>query len=152
MRLARRGFAFAALAALALVSACGDDNDDNEGGTAQDLSGSYELAPTDGLQITFTGSSPVTVQATGTATLTATTYTIVIESPDPVYGPVLSGTRTGTYTATGTDASGTWTQVEDGPDGQQLLGTYSFDSATGTLILVTTIPSLGQLRLVLIED
>jgi hypothetical protein len=42
MRVARRGFAFAALAALTIVSACGDDNNDG-GGDAVDLSGTYTI-------------------------------------------------------------------------------------------------------------
>jgi len=151
MRLARRGFAFAALSALVLVAACGGDSNDDGGGTAQDLSGAYTLASPNGLQVTFIGASPTTVAATGTATLTANTYSITIESADPIFGPQFAGTRTGTYTATGTTSSGTWTQEEDG-SGTQLLGTYTFDSATGTLTLITDVPSVGQVRLQLIED
>ncbi|MFL5507833.1 MAG: hypothetical protein ACJ8AU_13195, partial [Gemmatimonadales bacterium] len=97
MRLAHRGFAFAALSALVLVAACGDDNNDDGADTAQDLSGAYTLASPDGLQVTFIGQSPTTVAATGTATLTATTYSITIESADPIFGPQFTGTRTGTY-------------------------------------------------------
>jgi hypothetical protein len=150
MRVAHRGFAFAALSALVLLSACGDDNEDG-GGTAQDLSGTYTLAVPDGLQVTFIGDSPTAVAATGIAMLTPSTYSITIESADPIYGPQFAGTRTGTYTATGTTSSGTWTQEEDGT-GTQLVGTYTFDSATGTLTLTTDVPNVAQVRLQLIED
>ena len=124
MRLARRGFAFAALAALALVSACGDDNNDNN--DVVDLSGQYDLVKYE----TGAGATFVEVPGTtGTFTLTSTNYTATLNIPG--VGAIEDA---GTYTAIGTQAAGDFTQNST-TSGTQATGTYTYDAATFTLVV-----------------
>ena len=143
MRLARRGFAFAALAALALVTACGDDDDGNGGGTAQDLSGTYTLTKFEqGAGGTYTEIPGVT----GVFVLTATNYTASI-SNIPVIGNIEDE---GTYTAIGSETSGDFTQTSTA-GGTQATGTYSFDPDTGVLVLSTVVNGVNQ-RITIQQD
>ena len=140
MRLARRGFAFAALAALALVSACSDDNDDNN--DVIDLSGQYVLTKYEtGAGGTFT-EVPGT---TGTFLLTSTTYTATLNIPS--LGTIEDE---GTYTAIGTEAAGDFTQDSNTSD-TQATGTYTFDADTGELVLSTTVSGVNQ-RITIVLD
>ncbi|HEX5818811.1 MAG TPA: hypothetical protein VFY20_08025 [Gemmatimonadales bacterium] len=143
MRLARRGFAFAALAALMLVSACGDDNDDNGGGTAQDLSGTYDVVKFEqGTAGNFTEIPGVT----GILVLTTTTYSATLGNI-PVIGSIADE---GTYSAIGTETSGTFTQNST-TSGTQATGTYTRNTTTGELVLQTTVNGVDQ-RVTVVED
>jgi hypothetical protein len=135
MRLARRGFAFAALAALALVSACGDDNNDGGGGDAVDLSGTYTILKYE----TGAGATYVEVPGTvGTVVLTSTNYTAVISIPG--VGPIEDA---GTYTANGTATSGSFTQTST-MGRPQATGTFAYDGSTGELVLSTVVSGVNQ--------
>jgi hypothetical protein len=140
MRLARRGFAFAALAALALVSACGDDNDDND--DLVDLSGTYVLVKYE----TGAGGTFVEVPGTsGTFTLTPTNYTATLNIPG--VGEIEDA---GTYTAIGTESSGDFAQSST-VGGTQATGTYTFDADTGELVLSTVVSGVNQ-RVTMLQD
>lgn len=140
MRLARRGFAFAALAALVLVSACGDDNNDNN--DVVDLSGAYILTKFE----QGAGGTFVEVPGTsGTFTLTSSTYTATLNIPG--LGTI---NDSGTYTAIGTEAAGDFTQDSNTSD-TQATGTYTFDATTGTLVLSTTVNGVNQ-RITVVLD
>jgi hypothetical protein len=141
MRLARRGFALAALAALALVSACGDDNNDDDGGDAVDLSGTYTITKYE----TGAGATFVEVPGTeGTLELTSTNYTALIIVPG--LGTIEDA---GTYTANGTSTSGTFSQTST--EGlPQATGTFTRNSATGELVLSTVVNGVNQ-RVTVVE-
>jgi hypothetical protein len=142
MRLARRGFAFAALAALALASACGDDNNDG-GGTAQDLSGAYDLVK---FEQGSGGSLTEIPGVLGIFVLTATDYRATL-SNIPLVGSVADD---GTYTAVGTETSGTFTQIST-TTGAQGRGTYTRNLTTGELVLQTTVNGVDQ-RVTVVPD
>jgi len=134
MRLARRGFAFAALAALALVTACGDDNNDG-GGDAVDLSGTYDIIKYE----TGAGATFVEVPGTtGSIELTSTNYSALISIPG-----VATIEDAGTYTANGTATAGEFTQTST-MGRPQATGTYAFNSSTGELVLSTVVSGVNQ--------
>ena len=137
MRLARRGVAFAALAALALVTACGSDNNNGGTGTPQDLTGTYNITSyeqqVNGQYVEIPG-------VAGTIVLTATTYAASLQNL-PVIGDLVDQ---GTYTAVGSPTSGEFTQNSTLPGGTQATGTYQQNTTTGVLILTTVVNSVGQ--------
>jgi hypothetical protein len=143
MRLARRSIAFAALAALVLVSACGDDNNDDGGGTAQDLSGTYALVK---FEQGTAGNFIEVPGVTGVLELTTTTYSATLANV-PVIGSI---TDAGTYTAIGTATSGTFTQNST-TSGTQATGTYTRNTTTGELVLQTTVNGVDQ-RVTVVQD
>jgi hypothetical protein len=107
-----------------------------EPGTPQDFTGSYTLVSFS----TGTAAALFLVPGTtGSGTLTATGYTISITFPA---GTLASNDSTivdhGTYTATGTATSGTWTQQSTDDLTLQYSGTYEFNGTTGDLTLDTT--------------
>jgi len=120
------------LVALLLLAfgACGGDSTGPDNGTPQDLSGTYTV-------VSFsqgTGAGVIVIPgASGTVTLTATTYQFA------VIVPPLTITDNGTYTATGTPTAGTWTQQSTDDPTFQSTGTYAFDAATDQLTLDTTV-------------
>jgi hypothetical protein len=140
MRLARRGFAFAALSALVLLSACGDDNDDN--GDVVDLSGQYTLTK---YEAGAGGNYQEVEGTTGTFVLTSTEYAATLNIPG--LGEIVDA---GTYTAIGTEASGDFTQDSNTSD-TQATGTYTFNATTGELVLSTTVNGVDQ-RVTLLLD
>jgi len=143
MRLARRGFALAALTALTFVAACGSDSNDNGGGTAQDLSGTYSLVK---FEQQISGTYTEIPGVTGSFVLTATTYTVTI-SDIPLVGSI---SDEGTYTAVGTATSGEFSQNSTA-GGTQATGNYTYDTATGILVLSTVVNGVNQ-RLTLQKD
>jgi hypothetical protein len=120
------------LTALSLA-ACGDSG--GPSGTPQDFTGSYTLASF--AQGTAAGVVPI-AGATGTATLTATHYEVALTIPIGGGFPPLDVADEGTYTATGTATSGTWSQQSSLDQALQYTGTYTFDAGTGRLTLDTT--------------
>jgi hypothetical protein len=116
--------------ALALAG-CGDNG---PSGTAQDFTGSYTLVSF--AQGTSAGVSQV-AGATGSATLTATTYNVSLTIPIPNLPPLTVADQ-GTYSAVGTATSGTFTQQSSLDSSLQYTGTYSFDAGTNRLSLDTT--------------
>jgi hypothetical protein len=139
MRLFRMA-SFSVLAAFASLSlaACGEPSGPE--GEAQDFSGSYTLHS---ISQGTVSSVIVLPGATGIFTMTATTYQVSIDYPalpDPI-------DDTGTYTATGTATSGTFTQSSTSGLNLQTQGTYAWDGATNRLTLDTT---SGNTRTVLV--
>jgi len=123
------GLRLSALAALLLVlPACSDSSGPE--GTPQDLSGTYTIVSFS--QGTSGGVIPVP-GATGTVTLTATTYSFDVEVPP------LHIVDNGTYSAVGTSTAGTWNQESTDDPTFQSTGTYAFDPATNRLTLDTTV-------------
>jgi hypothetical protein len=124
--------ALAALVILA-VAACSS----TEPGTPQDFTGSYTL-------VSFsTGTSAAVFLVpgtTGSGTLTATQYTISLTFPA---GTLSTNDSTivdhGTYSATGTATSGTWTQQSTDDPTLQYSGTYAINATTNQLTLDTTV-------------
>jgi hypothetical protein len=118
-------------AALALAGC----SDSGPTGTPQDLTGSYTL-------VSFAQGTPAGVVqvpgATGTATLTATSYDVSLTIPVGGGLPPLTVTDQGTYSATGTATSGTFTQQSTLDPSLQYTGTYGFDASTNRLSLDTT--------------
>ena len=111
------------------LTACGEGSGPE--GEAQDFTGNFTLH-----EISQGTLSSVTVLpgATGTFTMTATTYAVAIDIP---IGPVAL-TDHGTYSAIGTTTSGNFSQQStDDPD-LQYQGTYSWDAATNRLTLDTS--------------
>lgn len=131
MRLTRKAALFGALFALTSVftlAACSDDNNNPQN---VDLSGNYIVTA-----IAFPANAnevPVFNPAAGSATLTATTYSVNIETV---------GTSEGTYTALddGTfTQNGTVTPVgSPDPIPAQCTGTWSLNSNTSILTIDTT--------------
>jgi hypothetical protein len=110
-----RRLAPATLLAVVAFAACGDD--DPTGVEEADLSGTYEL-----VSITYQGQPSLAPPvATGTFTLTATTYqvSITIDLPDP-FGQQIEDN--GTYAIDGND----WSQ-ESSANGFQSVGTITYD-------------------------
>jgi len=119
-------------------AACGDDGTEPNG-EAQDFSGNYTL-------VSFAqGNDPPVAGAAGTFTLTATTYEVSIDVPGGLPPHV---DDEGTYTATGTATSGTWTQ-ESTVSILQSTGTYAWDPATSRLTLDTM--SFGQRSVLVLQ-
>jgi len=85
--------------------------------------------------------------ATGSFTLTATTYEVSMTIPQVPPDPALVITDEGTYTATGSETSGTWTQQSTIDVNLQYAGTYSWDAGTSQLTLDST---AGAVRTVLV--
>jgi len=117
------------LLALLPLLACGDENG-TTGPTAQDFTGSYTLVTFS--QGTAAGVTPVP-GVTGTMSMTATTYQASLTIPGL---PAVNDQ--GTYTATGTETSGTWTQQSDLDVNLQYAGTYTWDPISERLTLDTT--------------
>ena len=135
MRLARRGFALAALATLAFAVGCSSDSNSNTG-TTQDLSGTYNLTK---FEQQISGVFTEIPGVTGTFVLTATNYTATIDNI-PVIGSISDA---GTYTAFGSATSGDFTQTSTN-GGTQATGTYTRDNTTGVLVLSTVVNGVGQ--------
>lgn len=131
----RKATTIAAACAVSVFAACGDSSGPVE--EAQDFTGSYTL-------VTFYQGTAATVTeipgATGTFTMTATTYAVSTTIPT-VPTPTVVNDH-GTYTALGTATSGTFAQQStDNPD-LQYSGTYSWDATTNRLTIDTTSQSI----------
>jgi hypothetical protein len=113
-----------AAVSMLLLPACGDDG--GPSGTPQDFTGTYTV-------VSFQQGNLQIPGASGTVTLTATTYTFVVQIPP------ITLSDAGTYTATGTATSGTWTQQSTDDPLLQATGTYTVDSATDRLTIDTTV-------------
>ncbi len=124
----KKNVAMALLFALLPLLACGEDNGVEI--TDQDFTGSYTLVSFS--QGTAAGVTPVP-GATGTMTLTATAYQASLTVP-----PAPAVVDEGTYSAVGTETSGTWTQQSTVNVNLQYTGTYSWDLAARRLTLDTT--------------
>jgi hypothetical protein len=116
----------AALILVAAFAACSDSNDPDNG-LPQDFSGNYTLVSfaIGGIEIPGT---------TGTFTMTATTYEASVSVPGQ--GAVVDE---GTYTATGTATSGTWTQQSSIDANLQYQGEYTWNASTSELTLDTSV-------------
>ena len=130
-------FVLAAFASLSLT-ACGEPSGPE--GEAQDFSGTYTLH-----EISQGTPSNVFVLpgATGTFTMTATTYQMSIDYPalpDPIED-------TGSSTATGTATSGTFPPSSTSGLNLQYQGTYTWNGTTNRLTIDTT---SGNTRTVLV--
>jgi hypothetical protein len=132
MRFCPRGLAVSL--PLAVLLACGDDG--GPAGTAQDFTGTYAVVSFS--QGTAAGVT-VIPGASGTVTLTATTYAFSVSIP--IGGVPFEIDDEGTYTATGTASSGTWSQ-ESTVSNLQSTGTYEWDANTDQLTLDTTVQSV----------
>lgn len=127
----RPGFrALGVVLALLVFPGCGDDGGPE--GTAQDFSGTYAV-------VSFTQAGVVIPGASGTVTLTATTYAFDVTVPP------LTIVDTGTYTATGTATTGTWTQQSTDDPTFQATGTYAVDGATNRLTIDTTVQGIRNI-------
>jgi hypothetical protein len=119
----------------AVLALAGCSSSTEPSGTAQDLTGIYTL-------VSFaqgTAAGVVDVPgATGTVTLTATHYDATFSIPVGGGLPPLDVADQGTYTATGTATSGTFTQQSTLDQSLQYTGTYSFNAGTNQLTLDTT--------------
>lgn len=109
---------------LLALSSCADDG--GPSGTPQDFTGTYSV-------VSFQQGNLQIPGASGTVTLTATTYTFEVEVPP------LTITDAGTYTATGSATAGTWSQQSTEDPNFQATGTYAVDPATDRLTLDTTV-------------
>jgi hypothetical protein len=116
---------------VAALAACGDSADPDNG-MPQDFSGSYTL-------VSFAIGGVVIPGTTGTFTMTATTYEASVDVPNQ--GAVMDE---GTYTATGTAASGTWTQQSSIDANLQYQGTYAWNATTSELTLDTTVQGVSN--------
>ena len=116
------------LFALVPLFACGEDNGVEV--TDQDFTGSYTLVSFS--QGTAAGVTQIP-GATGTMTLTATTYQASLTIP-----PLPTVNDQGTYTAQGTETSGTWSQQSSVDVNLQYAGTYTWDPVSERLTLDTT--------------
>ena len=115
----------AAAAAIIAIAACGESSGPD--GDPQDFSGNYTL-------VSFAIAGLVVPGATGTFTMTATTYEASVTVPGQ--GDV---DDEGTYTARGTATSGTWTQQSTLDPNLQYQGTYTWNSSTSELTLDTSV-------------
>ena len=136
--ISKKTVAIAAVCTLLFSVACGDANGPE--GDPQDFTGSYTLHK-------FSSGTPSNVvelpEATGSFTMTATTYQVSIDTPllpDPYED-------TGTYTAIGTATSGTFSQQSSEEGGFQYQGTYAWDATTNRITIDTT---SGNTRTVLV--
>ncbi len=120
----------AASLSLVVFVGCGDNG---VGNVAQDLSGDYSL-------VSFALGTPAGIVpgATGTVTLTATTYIASFSIPQPPPDPPDVVDDEGTYTAVGTATSGNFTQQSTLDPNLQYSGTYMVDQAMDRLTLDTT--------------
>ncbi len=125
----KKSAALAAACTILVFAACGDSSGPE--GEEQDFSGNYTLH-----EISQGTVSSVTVLpgATGTFTMTATTYQVSINIP---IGPVAIDDN-GTYTAIGTATSGDFTQQSTDDPNLQYQGTYTWNATTNRLTLDTT--------------
>jgi hypothetical protein len=131
--------------AVLVLAACGDSTDPPPD-DARDFTGSYTLVSFS--QGTTSGVIEVP-GTTGTFVMTATRYEATVTVPEiiPGTGPTTVEDE-GTYTATGTLETGTWTQESD--DGSlQSTGTYAWDEATKRLTLDTV--STGQRTILVLQ-
>lgn len=114
--------------------ACSDSTEPENSDTAQDFSGAYTLVSIS--QGTAAGVIELP-GATGSMTLTATNYDAMLTVPQPPL-PDLSIDDEGTYSATGSTTSGTWSQQSSVDVNLQYAGTYSYDTGADQLTLDTT--------------
>lgn len=128
-----RTLALGVCAATFALAACSDSSGPED--TQQDLTGTYTL-----VSISMGSAASVTPipGATGSVTLTATTYHASMTIPQPP-GPDQVVDDHGTYTATGSETAGTWTQQSTDNPSLQYAGTYSWDAGTSQLTLDTTV-------------
>ena len=130
MRLFRSSiFSVLALCGGLSLAACGEPSGPE--GEAQDFSGSFTLH-----EISQGTVSSVTVLpgATGTFSMTATSYQVSINIP---IGPVAL-VDNGTYTAVGTATAGDFTQQSTDNPSLQYQGTYAWNATTNRLTLDTS--------------
>ena len=120
------------------LTACGETSGPE--GEAQDFSGTYTLHE---ISQGTVSSVNVLPGATGTFTMTATTYQVSIDIP---IGPIAIRDN-GTYTASGTETSGEFSQQSTDNPVLQYQGTYAWDASTNRLTLDTT---AGTTRTVLV--
>ena len=118
----------AAFASLSLA-ACGETSGPE--GEAQDFSGSYTLHS---ISLGTVSSVTELPGATGTFTMTATTYQVSIDIPIGGAGVVDNGT----YSAIGTATTGEFSQQSTDNPNLQNQGTYSWDATTNRLTLDTS--------------
>ncbi len=124
------------------LAACSDSNGPED--MQRDFTGTYTLVSVS--QGTAAAVVPIP-GATGSLVLTATTYEAEMTIPQPPPAPALVITDQGTYTATGTETSGEWTQQSTIDVNLQYAGTYTWDASTSQLTLDTT---AGAVRTVLV--
>ncbi|KPJ93434.1 MAG: hypothetical protein AMS18_05740 [Gemmatimonas sp. SG8_17] len=136
-----RTIAFGVCAVVFAFAACSDSNGPED--MQRDLTGSYTLVSIS--QGTAAGVLLIP-GATGTFTLTATTYHASLTIPQPP-GPDLLLDDHGTYTATGSETAGAWTQQSTDDPNLQYTGSYSWSAATSQLTLDST---AGAIRTVLV--
>jgi hypothetical protein len=115
-----------AMLTLVLTAACGSDDPVNPP-VETDLSGTYTLVSVTQAGVTLTPAEG----ATGTLTLTKTTYAIDLTIPSPA-GPV-NTVDNGTYQTDGN----TWTQESANAGGFQGVGTFTLVSGTLTVDVTT---------------
>jgi hypothetical protein len=122
---------FSVLAAFASLSlaACGEPSGPE--GEAQDFSGSYTLHS---ISQGTTSSVTELPGATGTFTMTATTYQVSIDIP--IGGAGVDDN--GTYSAIGTATTGEFSQQSTDNPNLQYQGTYTWNATTNRLTLDTS--------------
>jgi hypothetical protein len=137
-----RTLALGVCAAVFALAACSDSNGPED--MQQDLTGTYTLVSIS----QGTAAGVVLIPgATGSFTLTATNYEVSLTIPQVPPAPALVITDEGTYTATGSETSGTWTQQSTVDVDLQYAGTYNWDAGTSQLTLDST---AGAVRTVLV--
>ncbi len=137
-----RTLAVGVCSAVFAFAACSESNGPVD--LQRDFTGTYTLAAIS----QGTAAGVVLIPgATGSTTLTATTYEVEMTIPQIPPAPALTVTDEGTYTATGSETSGTWTQQSTLDVNLQYAGTYTWDAGTSQLTLDTT---AGAVRTVLV--
>jgi hypothetical protein len=132
----RKAVALLNLVALVPFLACSDTTEpENDTGDTQDFTGTYTLASI--AQGTAAGVTDIP-GSTGSATLTATTYEVLLTLPQAPPAPPMTIDDEGTYTATGSATSGNWSQESTVNPLLQYSGTYSYDAGSQQLTLDTT--------------
>jgi hypothetical protein len=122
--------AIATAVVLLVGAACGEETGPVD--EAQDFSGNYTLAA---FSQGVVGNMTDFPAATGTFTMTATTYAVSIDIPGDY--PV-SLVDHGTYSAIGTRASGNFSQQSTDNAAMQYAGTYTWNESTSRLTIDTT--------------
>jgi len=110
-----------------LTTACSNDDEGTDPPPTTDLSGAYELVSVTQGGITLTPAEG----ATGTLTLTATTYVLSVTVPSQA-GPITTE-DSGTYQTSGNN----WTQESDNAGGFQGVGTFTLVGGTLTVDVTT---------------
>jgi len=127
----------AAACSLLVLAACGETS--GPAGEAQDFTGGYTL---ESFSLGTAAAVNEVPGATGTFTITATTY----DASTTIATEVVNDQ--GTYTALGTVESGTWSQQSSVDQDRQYAGTYTWNATTRQLTLDTT--ASGGVRTVLV--